>query len=254
MCFVALASLCAAQVPQTYLEIRLPGGVLSENVLIRYVVAGDDLGGWVKAQAGLPAYRISAIRNGAIASGIKAIVYAPGCGIETIDVAFPEPGNRNYAFVCRPIGSVRISGKIMQAELLAKRDVVLQAKYLAHWAPAVLGIGGEVPLTIPLGGPTPLAPEGRFEFAVPDFASDPGARARLSEIQIWAVDKSDGTNVAQLFTQGKADAKTRASGLRVQRAYPAEIAFTPCTTGSADRVLHNREGFAIRSESGPCDR
>ena len=159
LCFVALASLCAAQVPQTYLEIRLPGGVLSENVLIRYVVAGDDFGGWVKPQAGLPAYRISAIRNGVVASGIKAIVYAPGCGIETIDVAFPNRATGITPLFAVPIGSVRVSGKIMQAELLAKRDVVLQAKYLAHWAPAVLGIGGEVPLTIPLGEPTRLRPK-----------------------------------------------------------------------------------------------
>jgi hypothetical protein len=252
---VVLARLCAAQVPQTYLGIRLPSGVQSESVLIRYVVAGDDFGGWVSPQPGLPAYRISAIRNGAIASGIKAIVYAPGCGIETLDVAFPDAGNREHLFVCRPAGSVRVSGKIAQAELLSKRDVVLQAKYLAHWASAVLGIGGEVPLTIPLGEPTALAPEGRFELSVPDFASDPGARARLSEIQIWAIDKSDGTNVAQLFPEAKPDAKTRASGLRIQRAYPAEIAFSPCTVNPPDRVLHNREGFAIRPEPrGPCER
>ena len=251
----ALASLCAAQTPQAYLEIRLPVAVSSENVLIRYAVAGDDLGGWVKPQPGVPAYRISAMRNGAAASGIKAIIYAPGCGIETLDVAFPDRSNRDYKFVCRATGRVRIGGKILQAELLSKHDVVLQAKYLGHWASAVLGIGGDVPLTIPLGEPTPLAPEGRFELWVPDFASDPGARARLSEIQIWAVDKIDGTNVAQLFPETKPDAKTRVSGLRIQSAYPAEIAFSPCTVNPADHVLHNREGFAIRSEPpGPCER
>jgi hypothetical protein len=253
--FAALASLGAAQNSQTYLEIRLPSGVQSESVLIRYVVSGDDFGGWVKPQPGLPAYRISAIRNDALASGIKAIVYAPGCGIETLDVAFPDAGNREYLFVCHPTGSVRVSGKIAQVELLSKRDVVLQAKYLAHWASAVLGIGGKVPLTIPLGEPSALTSEGRFELSVPDFASDPGARSRLSEIQIWAIDKSDGPNVAQLFPQARPDAKTRASGLRIQRAYPAEIAFTPCTVNPPDRVLHNREGFAIRPEPrGPCER
>ena len=154
-CFAALATLCQAQAPQTYLEIRLPSGVQSERVLIRYVVAGDDLGGWVKPQPGLPAYRISAIRNGMVASGIKAIVYAPGCGIETVDVAFPDAANRDYNFVCRATGTVRISGKVLQAERLSKPDVVLQAKYLAHWASAVLGLGGDVPLTIPLGEAAP---------------------------------------------------------------------------------------------------
>ena len=251
----ALPSLCVAQAPQTYLEIRLPNGVQSESVLIRYVVAGDDFGGWVKPQLGLPAYRISAIRNGAVASGIKAIVYAPGCGIETVDVAFPDAGNRDYNFVCRATGTVRVGGKVLQAELLSKHEVVLQAEYLAHWASAVLGLGGDLPLTIPLGEPVALGTEGRFELSVPDFATDPGARARLSEIQIWAIDKSDGTNVAQLFPVTKPDAKTRVSGLRIQRAYPAEIAFSPCTVNPRDHVLHTREGFAIRPESPrPCER
>ncbi len=252
---ILFAGVCASQAPQTYLEVRLPAGIKSEDVLIRYAVAGDDLGGWVKPQAGLPAYRISAIRNGAVASGIKAIIYAPGCGIETIDVAFTGTLNRNYDFVCRPVGNVSVSGKIQQAELLSKHEVLLQAKYLAHWASAAIGIGGEVPLTIPLGQPATLAPAGGFALSVPDFASDPGARARLSEIQIWAVDRSTGENVAQLFPAGRADAKTRASGLRIQRAYPAEIVFSPCTIDPQGHVMHTPEGFAIRPEtSGPCER
>ena len=185
--------------------------------------------------------------------GIKAIIYAPGCGIETADIAFPDTSNRDYDFVCRSTGSVRVSGKVLQAELLSKHDVVLQAKYLAHWASALLGIGGDVPLTIPLGEPITLAPEGRFELTVPNFAADPGARARLSEIQIWAIAKTDGTNVAQLFPVTKPAARTPVSGLRIQRAYPAEIAFSPC--GINTPVLHNREGFAIRPEpDGPCER
>jgi hypothetical protein len=252
---ILLAGVGASQAPQTYLEVRLPGGIKSEDVLIRYAVAGDDLGGWVKPQAGLPAYRISAIRYGAVASGIKVIVYAPGCGIETVGVAFPNGANRNYDFVCRPIGNVNVSGKIQQAELLSKHEVLLRAKYLAHWASAALGIGGEVPLTIPLSEPVRIAREGRFALSVPDFASDPGARARLSEIQIWAVDQSTGENVAQLFPAGRADAKTRASGLRIQRVYPAEIIFSPCTIDPHGRVMHTPEGFAIRPEtSGPCER
>src|SRR2546429_400493 len=47
-----VGGLCSGQIPQPptgrshYLEIKLPPGVISESIFIRYLLAGEEFGGW----------------------------------------------------------------------------------------------------------------------------------------------------------------------------------------------------------------
>jgi hypothetical protein len=241
------------QIPPHYVAIDLPSEVSSENVFIRYILTGEVIGGLVQPRPGVSAYIIGTTRGDRSAPGIKAVLYAPGCAIQTLDIPLPDSNNPRYSFVCRPLGSVGIAGKVLQAERLTLHEVNVQARYIARWAQPFLGLG-DILVSIPVGD-APLSADYRFHLSVPDRARDPlaGAPDRAGDIQIWAKDKTSGDDVAQLLPGGPTTLTTRMGGLKIQREYPAETVFVPCATPRS-LALIRRDGFTIRTGDykDPC--
>jgi hypothetical protein len=243
-----------AQIPSHYVAIDLPSEVSPENVFIRYILAGEAIGGFVQPRPGVSAYIISTTRGDRSAPGIKAVLYAPGCAIQTLDLPLSDSNNPRYSFVCRPLGSVGIAGRILQPERLTGHEVRVQARYIARWAQPFLGLG-DILVTIPVGDVSDLSTDYRFHISVPDLARDPlaGAPDHAGDIQIWAKDKTSGDDVAQLLPGGSAAFRTRMGGLRIQREYPAETIFSPCAVPRS-LALIRRDGFIIRTGDykDPC--
>jgi len=258
---VLTAGVCSSQQPQPpsppahYIRIGIPRGVSSESVFIRYILAGEELGGWVQPRAGVSSYIIGTTREGQSAARIKAVVYAPGCEIQTLDLPLSNSNNPEYSFVCHPLTSVWITGKLTQTERLSGREVNVQARYIARWAQPFLGLGAGIPLTIPARDVASLSADNSFRISVPDLSRDPlaGVPDHSGEFQIWAKDKRNGDDVAQLIPGGSPTFKTRMGGLKIQREYPPDTVFAPCAR-PRPLVLINREGFSIRDFSDPCDR
>lgn len=252
---VLTAGVCLSQMPAHYIAIDVPRTVNSESVFIRYIPAGEELGGWVQPRAGVSSYVIGTTREGQAASGIKAVLYAPGCAIRTLDIPLSNSNNPEYSFICRPLGSVRIAGKMIQVERLSGHEVKLQAKYIARWAQSFLGLPVGIPLTIPVGEEPYLAADNSFRISVPDLSRDPiaGAPDHPGELQIWARDKDTGDDISQLDPSGSPAFKTRTGGLKIQKEYPPDTVFAACALRSPP-VLLDREGFSIRAFSEPCDR
>ena len=252
---VFAARVCLSQVPAHYIAIDVPRGVSSESVFIRYILAGEDIGSWVQERPGVSSYIISTTREGQSATGIKAVLYAPGCAIQTLDLPLSNSNNPRYSFVCRPLTSVSITGKLTQTGRLAGREVNLQARYIARWAQSFLGIGAGIPVTIPTGDFVYLSADSSFRISVPDLSRDPlaGDATHAGELQIWAKDKTTGEDVAQLTPAGSPTFKTRMGGLRIQSEYPSGAVFAPCAV-NGHHVLLDREGFSLREFGDPCDR
>src|SRR5580698_9058321 len=131
---VLTAGVGSSQLPAHYIAVDLPPDVRSESVFIRYILAGEEIGGWVQPHPGVSAYVISTARGDAAASGIKAVLYAPDCAIQTLDVTLSNSNNPRVAFLCQPLGSVGIAGKIVQRGRMPGREIQVQAKYIARWA------------------------------------------------------------------------------------------------------------------------
>ena len=246
--------LMAAGAPH-YLEIQLPDGVISESFFVRYALAGDDFGDWVHPRAGATSYFISTAGEERAATRIKAIFYAPGCAIQTLDVAVASSSNPQYSFVCRPIASVRIAGAIARMDLLNGHEVKIRANYVARWAQPFLGVDNSFVTGIPVGDEVYLSADGRFRLAVPDFSQDALARAadHPGELQIWARDKSSNLIVAQLIPAGSPVVKARMGGLKIRSEYPSEIVFMPCPEDT--HPVHDAFGFARRTDlSETCER
>lgn len=248
------AALCFGQVERTpgnparIVEITLPPNVPSETVVIRYVLEGDDFGGWVEAKKGAASYSINTTRGGHPAR-IRGLVYAPGCAVRTFDSAPGPSSHERYPFSCSPLPTLRIAGSVARTDRLYGREIVLQAKYVARWAQRFLGIDESLPTSIAVGPSTELSQDGKFQLAVPDFAADPiaGASDHDGEIEIWARDKSTGVLVALLVPTMPASLKVHVGGLKIQGTYPDEVIFTPCASGRAQ--VHDTIGFARRPDA-----
>ncbi len=254
---VLTAGVCSSQIPAHYIRIDIPRVVSSENVFIRYILAGEELGGWVQPHAGVSSYIIGTTREGQSATRIKAVLYAPGCEIQTLDLPLSNSDNPEYSFVCRPLGSVWITGKLTQTQRLSGREVNVQARYIARWAQLFLGLPLGIPLAIPVGDVASLSADNTFRISVPDLSRDPvaGAPDHSGEFQIRAKDKSNGDDVAQLIPVGSPTVKTRMGGLNIQREYPKETVFAPCALSRPTRplALINREILTVGDIRGPCD-
>jgi len=103
--------------PVRTLEIKLPKGVPSESVFIRYVLAGEDFGGLVEPCPKVSSYLISTARAGVAASRIRSLVYAPGCAIQVLIFPFrvrAMNSTRSFASL-RPL---RITGAITRTDPL----------------------------------------------------------------------------------------------------------------------------------------
>jgi hypothetical protein len=250
------AGACFGQTPRHYVEIKLPSEVPSQTFFVRYVLAGQDFGGWVDPRSGVSSYVIGTMLGGRPATGIKAILYAPGCAIRTLDLRLSGSDNPQYSFVCHPIPSISIAGTLVKDERLLKSSVQLQAKYAARWAHSFLGLSDVILTTIPIGDASNVTADGRFRIVIPDLSQDPLAAApdHPGEIQIWAKDQTAESILAQLTVKVPQSLKTRMGGLKVRNEYPAEIVFAPCGVDGSS-YFHDRMGFAIREEPNNfCDR
>src|ERR1700682_3700026 len=230
---VLMAGLCSGKIsqppanPSHYVEIKLPRGVISESVFIRYLLVGEEFGGWVQPHPGVSSYVINTIHEGRAATRIKALLYAPGCAIQIFDLPVSGSNNQQYSFVCRPLSSVWIDGAVTRSDRLYGHEVKLHAKYVARWAQSLLGLGDGIVTAIPVGDVAYLSAEGRFRLSVPDLLQDPlaGAPDHPGEIQIWARDKTSDDIVAQLIPTRPQVVKTRMGGLKIQSEYPSETVF-----------------------------
>ncbi len=239
--------------PTRSIEISLPAGVNSETVYIRYVLAGGSFGGLVQARPGVSSYLVSTMAGERAATGIKALLYAPGCALQTLDLSLSGSDTPQYAFICKPIPAVSISGKVAHPDRLYGRDATLQARYIARWAAGFLGIDDSFAPIIPVGEASKLSADGSFQISVPDFSARPGAVDRSEEFQIWARGEASGNLVALLIPQGLESITTRMGGLKILSTYPSDIVFVPCDISSAQ--THDAEGFALRPDvADTCSR
>jgi hypothetical protein len=253
------ATLCFGQTPRRanpthFVEIKLPPEVISDSFFARYVLTGQDFGGWAQPPRGISSYGISTMLDGRPATGIKAILYAPGCAIQTLNLHLARSNNPQFLFICQPMKTIGIQGVLVRSERLYGHKVKVQAKYIARWAQPFLGLDDNVVTGIPVGDVAYLSADGRFRLVIPALSQDPlaGALDHPGELQVWARDETSDAIVAKLIPTEPQFIKTKMGGLKVQNEYPSEVVFAPCAAGSAQ--VHDRIGFARRPDiRDACD-
>jgi hypothetical protein len=246
LCAILGSGQTSAVLESSRVEITVPASVASERLFVRYVLGGQDLGGAVYGPANVSSFGISTVADGHPADRMKAILYAPGCEIQTLDLKLTGSDTR-YSFICWRVADLEIHGILARPDRLWRHKVKLQAKYIPRWADSFLGLGDTLITSIPVGDTTEISADGRFHLLLPDFSQNPG---RSGEFRIVATDETNEAVVAMLVPPKSV--RTRMGGLAVIKDYPGELIFTPCAASSAR--VHDREGFAIRPDiSDSCD-
>jgi hypothetical protein len=238
-----------------YIEIKLSPGITSEHVFIRYLLTGDDFGDWVQPRPGVSSYFISTTHARLQATRIKALLYAPGCAIQTLDLPVSGSTNQQYSFICQPLPNISITGTLTALDRLYHRDLIIQARYVARWAASFFDLDPHIITAVPVGEAANVSPDGRFRLSLPDFSQDmlAGAPQLPGELQLWAIDKPSNQIVAELILTRPESLKTRMAGLKIQSDYSPELIFGFC---AADyRRPHDKFGFAYRlDDTLACNR
>ena len=242
-----LLPLCSAQTAP-YVEIKLPVGVRSETILVRYAL-DNDFGGWVDPRPDLSSYFVNTARQGVAAARFRALIYAPGCAIQTVVLSTSGSSVPRYPFVCEPLPNVRLTGALIKSDRLQGREISLEVKYVAQW-----GFGDDWPTDIPVAVTPYASDDGTFEVSLPDLSGDPATAApdRAGEFQILTRDRTNGSILAQLVPT-VSTLRTRLGGLEIRKAYPDKLEFAACP--SRGPQLHDAIGFSIRTTAkDTCDR
>jgi len=222
--------------PANSVEIQLPPGVDSAHFFARYVLAGQDFGGWIDPRAGVTSYFIDTTVAGRPASGIRAILYAPGCAIQTLNASLPAP-TAVFPFVCHPVSSVRIAGTIVRPSEFQGHQLTVQARYVLRWAAAFLGLDLNMVTGIPVGDPIDIAADHRFAISTPDLSSQ-------GELEFQARERDTQDLLAWLMPDKTLPA----------RAAGGPVAFSLCAIRE-NWTVHDRYGFALRETTGDaCSR
>jgi hypothetical protein len=258
---ILMASLCFGQIPpipattSSSIEILLPPGLNSERFFVRYFMTGGEIGGWIQPRPNVSSYTVSTTREVQTAARVRAVLFNPGCAIQTFDLPLSDRGSQQYSFVCQSLPNIQIVGKLSRSDRLTGRNVRIQARYVARWAQSFLGLDGEIVEFIPVAETNAVLGNGEFRLSLPDLSQDAlaGSPDHSGELQIWARDAATGRIVAQMIPAGPGLERTRMGGLKIQASYPSEITFTPCAANNPR--VRDAMGFALRpSPEDMCDR
>jgi hypothetical protein len=239
--FVAIR-FCSAQ--PAYVEVKVPVGVRSETMFVRYAL-DDDFGGWVQPHPDVSSYFVT-IRRDAPAARFRALLYAPGCAIQTADLPTLGTVIPRYSFVCEPLPMISLIGTVAKSGRFNGHDIDLNIRYVARWAQSVLGLGGGMVTDIPVGVARQALAGGTFRLSLPDFSEDPLAGLdHPGEFRILAKDRSSGRIVAQLVP-ATPSLRSRMGGLQIRKGYPETVEFAFCLAQGPR--LQDANGFAIRPD------
>lgn len=167
--------------------IRLAPEIHSEDVSISYVLYGSfgAAGDNVTTRPNVHSYRINPVHEGKVASSIKAVIYAPGCEFDTLELDITEDSAAEKSYECVPLATVSLVGHIANSRLYRHRDLEVVVRYLGEWQCRFFELlDCEVP-QMELGR-APVNENGEFEVTIVDFSPEQKMRPRR-RAELWVI-------------------------------------------------------------------
>lgn len=204
--------------------IKLPQNLASETVEVRYFLVGafGGYGGYVKQERGVHAYVVNTSYENKPATSLKAILYAPGCQIQTIALEL-RGASAETEFICRELPSVVLTGRIIPPRSFQGKEREVAVTYMAHWAQMFFGVWDGPVASFPVGTAIPDA-NGVFRIRLPDFGKDPIAAAKIQEESFSFLLREAKTWNA-LAALAPVEARWSFHDLKIQSQYPNELVF-----------------------------
>ncbi len=183
------------------LNVRFPGH--AAGFWGRYVVSTGNRKstGWISPSPDDQSVHSCRLVAAGPATDIRAVLYAPGCQLQTFDLAMTEPRAYNYSFECSALPQTEIRGVITHADRLSSHSLAIKAKYVARWASQFFGYYDGTDTVIPLESTSTFDPQTlTFRLSMPDLSKDflASSNEHSGEIQIWARDANTDKRIAKL--------------------------------------------------------
>jgi hypothetical protein len=165
--------------------------------------------------------------EGTPASSLKAILYVPGCQIETIEVPDLAKSTLQASFQCRSLPTLAFTGRIAPPGMITDPQTVVDITYVALWplrfleipkGPSYISYMGFRIATVPLEAGVV------FHAELPDFSKDSATKADgITGISFTARNKRTGNYLGRLF---RPNIHSLAGSIPIQPEYPSEVLFT----------------------------
>ena len=161
------------------------------------------------------------------AQTIRILVYASGCRFQTLVLAFSGKKNLQEQFVCRPLPTIKLKGRI-PADLVKNENAELVAVYTACWAPDFFGIADGFVTQLQVSTAKPDS-NGSFEIEIPDFAADMHSSSfdPSATLGLGLPDSRTLNPIARNLEPELPEFRTQTNTLRIQPAYPSGMRFLP---------------------------
>lgn len=183
---VALFFLFSAEIAAAEFVIRVTPAARRGELQVRYFLSGEfgGLSGFETRAVDADGVAIPGESQGKPVKSLRAVLFLPGCEMDTVRAGDLSSGPREARFLCRPLATTRLQGRAGRSLPEPGRRATVAVYYLAHWTHAFFGItDGAVPM-FDLGS-APLAADGGFEVTVPDFAADAISSGVGRDAALW---------------------------------------------------------------------
>jgi len=254
LAFCGWALAAEATGPAATLDIHAPDSVSGFWGRFFIIEKASRIAGWITSEDKTSDYKITGI-HASQDTRFRAIVYVPGCALQTVDLAIAEARNYQYSFRCLLIPQTQIQGTVLQPGGSLLHDVTVEAKYVATWAPAFFQYDDGTTTEIPLGDKATFNGQNKFSLQIPDLSKDKLATSadHPGEIRIWVRDNENGQVADQLRLTSNDPAKpvSRMGGIPISALSDNGAVLRFCETEAL--ISHDSYGFAVRDESaGRC--
>jgi len=252
--FLALSGVSGASGPVATIDIHAPDLVSGFWGRFFIIEKASRIAGWITSDDKTSVYKITGI-HASEDTRFRAIVYVPGCALQTVDLAISEPRNYQYLFRCVLIPQTQIQGMVLQPGGSLIHDVTVEAKYVASWAPAFFQYDDGTTTEIPLGDKATFHGQNKFSLQVPDLSKDKLATSadHPGEIRIWVRDTGNGRIADQLRLTSSEPALpvSKMGGIPISALSENGAVLRFCETEAF--ISHDSYGFAVRDDSaGRC--
>ena len=156
---------------------HVPPELNTADLEITYFMIGafGGYGSFIRGAANARDYPLETSRDGKAAASLKAYAYAPGFGFTFVTLDLTQgPSSRTVELRFQRLGTVRLTGRVAVREGQSLDGLRVLAAYDHPWHCEFFGL---IDCLSAIGKPfasAPIAADGSFVLALPDFARDPG--------------------------------------------------------------------------------
>jgi hypothetical protein len=206
--------------------IQVDPSVKPAELQVRYFIIGDfgGYGGYQVDQDGENAILIHTEVQGKPAKGLKVVLYAPDCQIQTISVLELSASSRDGEFHCTPLGETSLQGKFSRGPMTLDRKMEVEIRYLGFWGHGFFGIADGLVLSFDITKSS-VGSDGSFQAYLPDFAENGTASPQMNDaaFSVLLIDPDSGNLLAELKPPA---ALSRSGDLKIIPSYPQSIEFS----------------------------